>query len=35
MTADNAAVRPGYISDKLGYLDRLKRIEGPARGISE
>ena len=23
----------GYISDKKGYLDRLKRIEGQARGI--
>jgi DNA-binding FrmR family transcriptional regulator len=24
----------GYISDKKRYLDRLKRIEGQARGIS-
>jgi CsoR family transcriptional regulator, copper-sensing transcriptional repressor len=27
-------VNPGYISDKKRYLDRLKRIEGQARGIS-
>ena len=25
----------GYISDKKRYLDRLKRIEGQARGISK
>ena len=24
----------GYITDNKGYLDRLKRIEGQARGIS-
>ena len=27
-------LRHGYITDKKGYLDRLKRIEGQARGIS-
>ena len=37
MTTDsdiNAAPQHGYISDKKRYLDRLKRIEGQARGIS-
>ena len=28
-----AASQHGYISDKKRYLDRLKRIEGQARGI--
>ncbi len=32
---DNAETAShGYISDKKRYLDRLKRIEGQARGIS-
>ena len=31
---DSAHAHHGYISDKKGYLDRLKRIEGQARGIS-
>ena len=31
---DTAHAHHGYISDKKGYLDRLKRIEGQARGIS-
>ncbi len=31
---DTAQATHGYISDKKGYLDRLKRIEGQARGIS-
>ena len=31
---DTARAHHGYISDKKGYLDRLKRIEGQARGIS-
>jgi DNA-binding FrmR family transcriptional regulator len=30
---ETAEVRHGYISDKKRYLDRLKRIEGQARGI--
>ena len=34
MTTDTAPMRHGYITDKKGYLDRLKRIEGQARGIS-
>ena len=34
MTTDTAHAHHGYISDKKGYLDRLKRIEGQARGIS-
>ena len=34
MTTDTAHAGHGYISDKNGYLDRLKRIEGQARGIS-
>ena len=31
---DTAHAHHGYISDKKRYLDRLKRIEGQARGIS-
>jgi DNA-binding FrmR family transcriptional regulator len=31
---DTAHAPHGYISDEKGYLDRLKRIEGQARGIS-
>ena len=31
---DPEHVHHGYISDKKRYLDRLKRIEGQARGIS-
>jgi CsoR family transcriptional regulator, copper-sensing transcriptional repressor len=31
---DTAPASHGYITDKKGYLDRLKRIEGQARGIS-
>ena len=34
MTIDTAHVHHGYIRDKKRYLDRLKRIEGQARGIS-
>jgi CsoR family transcriptional regulator, copper-sensing transcriptional repressor len=36
MTTDTniAHAHHGYISDKKRYLDRLKRIEGQARGIS-
>ena len=36
MTADasTAYASHGYITDKKRYLDRLKRIEGQARGIS-
>ena len=30
----NAHANHGYISDKARYLNRLKRIEGQARGIS-
>jgi len=32
--ADTTHAYHGYISDKKRYLDRLKRIEGQARGIS-
>jgi len=31
---DTTHAQRGYISDKKGYLARLKRIEGQARGIS-
>ena len=31
---DRESAQHGYISDKKRYLDRLKRIEGQARGIS-
>jgi CsoR family transcriptional regulator, copper-sensing transcriptional repressor len=31
---DTAPASHGYITDRKGYLDRLKRIEGQARGIS-
>jgi len=31
---DDHAAPHGYISDKTKYLNRLKRIEGQARGIS-
>ena len=34
MTAETAPLHHGYIGDKKDYLDRLKRIEGQARGIS-
>ena len=34
MTADTAPIHHGYISDKKDYLDRLKRIGRPGRGIS-
>jgi DNA-binding FrmR family transcriptional regulator len=34
MTADTAQTHHGYIIDKQRCLDRLKRIEGQARGIS-
>jgi len=34
MTTTTDAHEHGYISDKSRYLNRLKRIEGQARGIS-
>ncbi len=33
-TPAHAHAHHGYISDKDGYLNRLRRIEGQARGIS-
>lgn len=33
-TMDDHAASHGYITDKTKYLNRLKRIEGQARGIS-
>ncbi|WP_347125488.1 metal-sensitive transcriptional regulator [Microbacterium sp. SY138] len=34
-TADTTHAQHGYITDKDKYLNRLKRIEGQARGISK
>lgn len=34
-TAETAHAHHGYITDKDKYLNRLKRIEGQARGISK